>query len=72
MRAIDPAPRCVVTTLAQADLVSDPTILRTVVHHTASTSVTLAPGILFSGVVGIYAQVMHAASIAIGDTVRID
>jgi MOSC domain-containing protein len=68
--AIDPAPRCVVTTLAQADLPSDPEILRTLARNTSSTSITLAPGTAFAGVVGIYAQVVQTGSIVSGDTIN--
>lgn len=65
--AIDPSPRCVMTTLAQAGLPHDPHILRTIAQHSAAASVTAAPGAIFSGVAGIYASVLQGGPLRIGD-----
>jgi uncharacterized protein YcbX len=69
LQAIDPCPRCVVTTLAQGDLSRDLNILRTVGQHNAVASVTLAPGVVFSAVAGIYANVLQDGTIGRGDKV---
>lgn len=55
---IDPAPRCVVTTLAQGELPRDVAVLRTVTAHSAAPSVTAAPGVVFPAVAGVYARVI--------------
>jgi uncharacterized protein len=67
---LDPSPRCVVTTLAQRDLPRDPGILRTIVRHRSAASVTLAPGVMLAGVVGVYAVVRQPGVVQVGDTVR--
>lgn len=67
LRTIDPSPRCVVTTLGQADLPRDPQILRTLASATAGTSITLAPGAVFHAVAGIYATVTTPGTVACGD-----
>jgi hypothetical protein len=54
---IDPAPRCVVTTLAQGELPRDVEVLRTVTAHSAAPSVMAAPGMVFPAVAGVYARV---------------
>lgn len=72
IRLIDPSPRCVVTTLAHKDLPRDPGILRTAAAHNAAASVTLAPGVVFSAVVGVYAQVLQAGTIQQGDVVCLE
>lgn len=64
---IDPCPRCVVTTLAQGDLPRDPGILRTLGQHTAAASATLAPGVVFPAVVGVYASITQAGTVRRGD-----
>jgi uncharacterized protein YcbX len=69
LQAIDPSPRCVVTTLAQADLPHDPGILRTLAQHNAVASATLAPGVVFPAVAGVYLQVVQPGSISRGDPV---
>lgn len=71
-RVIDPCPRCVVTTLAQDGLPHDPGILRTLARHASAASVTLAPGVVFPAVAGVYATVAAGGAIAVGDGVRLD
>jgi hypothetical protein len=66
LSVIDPTPRCVVTTLAQADLPSDPGVLQTVARANAATSATLAPGVLFPAVVGVYATIERAGTLRVG------
>lgn len=70
IHVIDPCPRCVVTTLPQNGLPHDPGILRTVAHQNAVASATLAPGVVFPAVAGVYAQVQRGGTIAVGDVVR--
>lgn len=65
--ALDPCPRCVITTLAQGALPHDPQILRTISQHSAATSVTLAPGVVFAAVAGMYARVQQAGHVRCGD-----
>ncbi len=69
LHTIDPCPRCVVTTLAQGDLPRDLGILRTVAQHNAIASVTLAPGVVFPAVAGVYANVLQGGTICQGDSV---
>lgn len=71
LQLIDPCPRCVVTTLAQSDLPRDPGILRTLTEHNAVASLTLAPGVVFPAVAGIYASVLQAGTIRRGDSIRL-
>jgi uncharacterized protein YcbX len=71
VRLIDPSPRCVVTTLAQADLPRDPGILRTIAQHNAAASATLAPGVVLPGVAGAYAGVLQPGVIRRGAPVRL-
>lgn len=71
LHAIDPAPRCVVTTLAQGDLPRDPEILRTLARHGRAASATLAPGVVFPAVAGLYAAVLREGTVRRGDTVRV-
>lgn len=68
---IDPTPRCLVTTLPQAGLPHDPEILRTVHRHNSAASATVAPGIVLTTVAGVYATVLSAATIAVGDAVAL-
>ncbi len=67
LNAMDPCPRCVVTTVAQGDLPRDPAILRTITTHSAVASITLAPGALLPAVAGIYANVLRSGIIRQGD-----
>lgn len=71
LQIIDPCPRCIVTTLAQADLPRDPGILRTVSQHSAAASKTLAPGVVFPAVAGVYAQALHGGNMCRGDAVSL-
>jgi MOSC domain-containing protein len=71
LRLIDPCPRCVITTLAQGDLPRDPGILRSIGQQSAVASVTLAPGVLMSAVVGIYASVLREGMLRCGDTIEL-
>lgn len=71
LEAIDPAPRCVVTTLPQGDLPRDPEILRTLARHGRAASATLAPGVLFPAVAGIYASVLGEGELRRGDPLAI-
>lgn len=69
VQVIDPCPRCVITTLAQSDLPRDPGILRTLGQHTSAASVTLAPGVVFVAVAGVYAHISQEGQICRGDEV---
>jgi uncharacterized protein YcbX len=69
LRAIDPAPRCVVPTLPQAGLPRDPTILRTVAAHHRPPVPALGGQELPSA--GIYAVVERGGIIRRGDTIRL-
>lgn len=71
LEAIDPCPRCVVTTLAQSDLPRDPDILRALAEHSAAASVTLTPGVVFPAVAGIYATVLQSGTVRRGDFIAL-
>lgn len=57
LRITGPCPRCVMTTLPQADLPHDPGILRTAAQHNRAN-------------VGVYAEVLQGGTVRRGDTVR--
>jgi uncharacterized protein YcbX len=71
LEAIDPCPRCVVTTLAQSDLPRDPGILRALAEHSAAASVTFTPGVVFPAVAGIYATVLQGGAVRRGDSIAL-
>src|SRR5260221_9700794 len=54
-----PCPRCVMTTLPQADLPADPGILRTAARHTQVN-------------VGVYASVLRGGTMRPGDAIRVE
>lgn len=72
LRVIDPTPRCVVTTLPQAELPHDPDILRTVARHNTAPSATLAPGVPMPAVVGVYATVISGGTVVADAAVTLD
>jgi uncharacterized protein YcbX len=59
LRITGPCPRCVMTTLPQADLPKDPGILRTAVQHS-------------QGHVGVYASVLQGGTLKRGDTLQLE
>jgi uncharacterized protein YcbX len=71
LHLIDPCPRCIITTLPQDNLPRNPGILRTVAQSNAVASVTLAPGMVFPAVVGVYANVRKSGVIFLDDLVDI-
>jgi uncharacterized protein len=71
LNAMDPCPRCVVTTAAQGDLPRDPAILRTITAHSSAASINLAPGAILPAVAGIYANVVRTGIIRQGDRLRV-
>jgi uncharacterized protein YcbX len=71
LRLMDPTPRCVITTLAQADLPQSIGILKTVVKNNALASITQYPGHVFQGVAGLYAVTQSDGQIAHGDSITL-
>jgi len=63
-----PCPRCVMTTLAQADLPADPAVLRTAADHNTPWFALLARSM---PAVGVYASIVRGGTIAVGDRVRL-
>jgi uncharacterized protein len=59
LRVTGPCPRCVMTTLPQADLPRDPGVLRAAVQHS-------------QGHVGVYATVLRGGTLRRGDPVRLE
>ncbi len=59
LRIDGPCPRCVMTTLAQGDLPTDPGILKTAAQHNSAR-------------VGVYASVLQGGRIRRGDPVRVE
>ena len=70
LRVTDPAPRCIMTTLAQGDLPHDLDILRTVARHNQVSVPAL--GGKARACVGIYAFVLKGGVIRRGDPVRVE
>lgn len=70
LKLIDPCPRCVVTTLPQAELPRDTGILRTLAQNNPAASMTLAPGVLFPAVAGVYATVLQGGVLRRGDALH--
>jgi uncharacterized protein YcbX len=66
MRFIDPTPRCVMTTLAQADLPRDPAVFAAAASVKAP-SITFAPGEIMSVIAGVHACALNEGVIAVGD-----
>lgn len=69
LSVLGPCPRCVMTTLPQADLPYDPGILRTAARHTSRVRVE-GFGVL-GALVGAYAAVIRGGRIRRGDPVRL-
>jgi uncharacterized protein YcbX len=69
LRVIDPTPRCVVTTLPQADLPRDIGILKTVAAHNRTPIPALAGEVMPS--VGVYAVVEQRGTVRRGDPIRL-
>jgi hypothetical protein len=64
-----PCPRCVMTTLAQADLPADPEILRTAATYNPQLFALLAKRM---PTVGAYATIVRGGTIRLGDEVRLE
>jgi uncharacterized protein YcbX len=67
---IDPTPRCVMTTLPQADLPRDTMIFRTAAEWIKAPSITFAPGEIMSVIAGVHATATSAGIISVGDVLR--
>ncbi|MBI1179881.1 MAG: MOSC domain-containing protein [Alphaproteobacteria bacterium] len=70
MDFIDPTPRCVMTTLPQADLAKDTAIFRTAAAWIKAPSITFAPGEMMSVIAGVHATATTAGVISVGDMLR--
>jgi len=68
LRIIDPAPRCVMTTMAQGDLPADAGILRTVAQHNLAR---FSPSDAAMPCVGVYAAVLRGGTVRNGDSVTL-
>ena len=68
LKVIIPTPRCVMTTLAQGDLPSDPRILRVTAAHNR----VRAGGLGELPCAGVYAAVLTPGTIRRGDPVRLE
>ncbi|MGI9212243.1 MAG: MOSC domain-containing protein [Methylococcaceae bacterium] len=68
LHVTDPCPRCVMPTLAQADLPRDPDIMRAILHNKVHVPFlnTALPS------VGIYARVIQAGTVTRGASVRVE
>lgn len=66
MKFIDPTPRCVMTTLAQADLPRDPAVFAAAASVKAP-SITFAPGQMMSVIAGVHACAVNEGVVAVGD-----
>lgn len=67
-RLIDPSPRCVIVTCAHGDdLPRAPQLLRTLAGHEGVASITAAPGQVLQAVLGVYAKVLEAGNLRVGD-----
>jgi uncharacterized protein YcbX len=67
---IDPTPRCVMTTLPQADLPRDTMIFRTAAAWIKAPSITFAPGEMMSVIAGVHATATAPGVISVGDVLR--
>jgi uncharacterized protein len=68
LKVIIPTPRCVMTTLAQSDLPSDPAVLRATAEHNRIR----AGGLGDLPCAGVYAAVLTPGTIRRGDPVRLE
>ncbi len=67
IQIIDPAPRCVMTTIAQGDLPHDPAILRTAMEHNRVPVSAFGQAL---PCVGVYGAVLQGGAVRLGDPVR--
>ncbi|MGE0667317.1 MAG: MOSC domain-containing protein [Sphingomonadales bacterium] len=67
MNFIDPTPRCVMTTLPQAELPRDVAIFRTAAEWIKAPSITFAPGEMMSVIAGVHAKATNAGVVSVGD-----
>lgn len=69
LEILTPAPRCVMTTLAQGDLPADPGILRSIVQH---NNVFIPRKGRKTPCVGVFARVLRGGIVRRGDTCRVE